>query len=680
MVDTVEKTTRNYGSWNSPITSDLIVSGSIALGSICVTEEKIFWLEGRPTEGGRYVLVQQDKSGQLRDLTPAPFNVRTRVHEYGGGSYLVDGDTIYFSNFADQQLYRFKHTDVACDIEIITDDKDCRFANMTMDGFRHRLIAIVEDHSNPHIEAINSIVTINPKDGKMTPLASGYDFYSSPVLSPDGNQLAWMCWNHPNMPWDESEIWLADLDAKGMIAESRRVSGGENESTGHPIWSPDGKLYFVSDKSGWWNICRLNNGKVETIFRADVEFGSPHWSFGLSNFLFRSASQLICTISDNGEDKLVSINLSEIVADRVMLAEDDDQQYRCLKGEVLGKDSIAFSVQSIDLDYSVISHLQLQKDKLVFLGASPINAKAIVALDLVRKTTAIVKVSADLKIDTGYLSIPETISYPSGENAQSHGFYYAPANKDFIADDNEKPPLLVFIHGGPTGATSNALTLSIQYWTSRGFAVLDVNYRGSTGFGRAYRNSLYANWGVVDTEDCIRGAQYLLERGDVDGDRLAIRGGSAGGYTTLAALTFFDVFKAGASYYGVSDLEALARDTHKFESRYLDRIIGPYPQQMQTYRDRSPINHTDKLACPVIFFQGLEDKVVPPNQTEMMVSALRDKGLPVAYVPFAEEQHGFRVAANIKRALDAEYYFYSRIFDFSSAEEIEPVTIDNLTS
>ncbi|MFT5693951.1 MAG: dipeptidyl aminopeptidase/acylaminoacyl peptidase [Oceanicoccus sp.] len=664
MTGAAQKTLKTYGSWVSPITSDLIVSGSIQLGSIQVTAEKSFWLEGRPTEGGRYVLVQRDKSGEISELTPAPFNVRTRVHEYGGGAYLIDRDMVYFTNFADQQLYRFNHESLNADIRIIPGNEHCRYANMIMDVQHNRLIAVMEDHSGTDAEASNSIVAINPDNGETVILTSGCDFYSSPVLSPDGSQLAWMCWDHPNMPWDESEIWLADIDAQGLIIESRHVSGGEDESTGHPIWSPDGNLYFVSDRKGWWNICLYDSGEVVTLYQADAEFGSPHWAFGQSNFVFRSASELICTALDKGESRLLSIKLPEVLS-------------RTTADTTVANQAM-LTVEQIQLDFSVISNLQIVENQVMFLGASPTECNAIVSLDLTRRKTQVFKKATDVRVSEGFISVPEVIEFPTGDNATAHGFFYAPVNNDFDAEANELPPLLVFIHGGPTGATNNAFSLSVQYWTSRGVAVLDVNYRGSSGYGRAYRNSLYKNWGVVDTEDCISGANYLVQRGDVDVEKLAIRGGSAGGYTTLAALTFSDVFKAGASYYGVSDLEALARDTHKFESRYLDRIIGPYPQQRQLYRDRSPINHTDKLTCPVIFFQGLDDKVVPPNQTEMMVNALREKGLPVAYVPFKGEQHGFRIAANIKRALDAEYYFYSQIFGFELAEKLEPVIIENL--
>ena len=664
MTAAIEKKLRTYGSWTSPITSDLIVSGSIDLGSIQVTDEKVFWLEGRPTEDGRYVLVQRDKFGKISDLTPVPYNVRTRVHEYGGGAYLIDRDMVYFTNFSDQQLYRFNHVSLQVNIEIIPGDERCRYANMTMDVQRNRLIAVREDHTKADCEASNSIVSINPDTGDTVVLTSGYDFYSSPVLSPDGNELAWMCWNHPNMPWDESEIWLADIDAEGLTINSRRVCGGEDQSTGHPVWSPDGTLYFVSDRNGWWNICMYDAESVKTVYRADAEFGAPHWTFGQSNFVFRSASELICTALDKGENKLLSIKLSDGLNSATV--------------DAIGVPPAISTVEQFDLGFSVISNLQLADNQLFFLGASPTECKAIVSLDLSQRTTQLLKKATDLKIDEGFISTPEVIEFPTGDNATAHGFFYAPVNRDFEAAATELPPLLVFIHGGPTGATNNAFNLSVQYWTSRGIAVLDVNYRGSSGYGRVYRNSLYKNWGVVDTEDCISGANYLALRGDVDVEKLAIRGGSAGGYTTLAALTFSDVFKAGASYYGVSDLEALARDTHKFESRYLDRIVGPYPQQRQLYRERSPINHTDRLTCPVIFFQGLEDEVVPPNQTEMMVDALRDKGLPVAYVPFEGEQHGFRIAANIKRALDAEYYFYSKIFEFELAEDVQTVIIENL--
>jgi dipeptidyl aminopeptidase/acylaminoacyl peptidase len=649
-----------YGSWQSPVSSDLIVAQTIRLSSIKVLGDNLFWLEGRPAEGGRALVVQHNNKGEALDLTPPDFNVRTRVHEYGGDAYIADENSIYFCNFMDQKLYRqdFRTADaspVASPVAITTDN-NARYANMVLDRGHNRIICVMEDHSQPTGEAVNSIAAIDLDDGTVTVLTSGYDFYSSPQLKPDGTQLAWFCWNHPNMPWDESEVWLADMDEEGSLSSEIKITGGDNESTGHPAWSPDGVLYFLSDRTGWWNIHRWINDQLEIVCQQDMEFGSPHWSFGEPDFAFRSASELICICSDRGECKLVKLAL-----------EPHQEQ---------GHDSTG--LEQIAIPYSSMSCLQVRDDYAWFLGASPTTAASIVKLNLQSGETTVIKQSNDFQLAAGYVSVPETIEFSTGNDLTSHAFYYAPRNMDFLAPDEDRPPLMVIIHGGPTGATSSSFSLAIQYWTSRGIAVMDINYGGSTGYGRAYRNRLYDSWGIVDVEDCVNGANYLVARGDVDSNRLIIRGGSAGGYTTLAALTFKDTFKAGASYYGVSDLEALARDTHKFESRYLDRLVGPYPEGLDIYKARSPVHHVEQLSCPVIFFQGLEDKVVPPNQAEMMVDALDEKQVPVAYVPFEGEQHGFRKADNIKRALDAELYFYSRIFNFKLADAVEPVEIRNL--
>ena len=407
-------------------------------------------------------------------------------------------------------------------------------------------------------------------------------------------------------------------------------------------------LYFSSDRDNWWNLYRYHQEKIESIYPMAAEFSYPHWVFGLSTYTFVNAEKIICTYTQNG---------------RWYLAEIDLKTHKLI---------------SIETPFSNITSLISNGEIALFIGSSPTTSSAVISLDLETKDWTVLKQSSELNLDARYLSVPEAIDFPTENGLTAHAWYYPPKNPDYQAPETDLPPLLVKSHGGPTAAAGNSLSLKIQYWTSRGFAYLDVNYGGSTGYGRAYRQRLDHQWGIVDVDDCVNGAKFLVQEGKADPNKLAISGGSAGGYTTLAALTFRQTFKAGASHYGVSDLEALATDTHKFEARYLDRLIGPYPEDQATYKTRSPINYTDQLACPVVFFQGLEDKVVPPNQAEMMVEALKQKGLPVAYVPFAEEQHGFRIAANIKRALEGELYFYSQIFGFSLADEVEPLEILNL--
>jgi len=644
-----------YGAWTSPITSDLIVSATVRLSSAMLDHGTAYWLEGRPTEGGRSVIVKRMPDGSTVDVNPPPTNARTRVHEYGGGAVIICDDTVYFSNFSDQRLYR---ATAGTAPEPITPDTELRYANGLVDRGRDRIICVREDHREATArhhsgEAVNTITAISLADGaEQQVLVAGNDFYASPQLSPDGNRLAWLTWNHPNMPWDGCELWVAEMDSKGACSDARMIAGGDSESIFQPTWSPDGVLTFVSDRSGWWNLYRWEDGTARCLLEMEAEFGLPQWVFGLSTYAYTSPTSIVCMYAQDGIDHLATLDI------------------------VTGARTV------IDTPYTSFSGIAADASRVTFNGASPELPWVLGALDLATGQVEILKHTTDLTLDPGTLSTPESITFPStdvdGTERPAFGLFYPPHNREFAAPEGKKPPLLVFSHGGPTGSTSSALSLSIQYWTSRGFAVLDVNYGGSTGYGREYRNLLRDAWGIIDVDDCVKGARYLVSRGDVDGSKLAIRGGSAGGYTTLSALTFRDIFHAGASHYGVSDLGALARDTHKFESRYLDRLVGPYPEREDIYIERSPIFHVDGLNCPVIFFQGLEDRVVPPAQAESLVAALEEKGIPVAYLPFEGEQHGFRRAENIKRALDAELVFYGRIFGFTPVGDLEPVTIKNL--
>lgn len=647
-----------YGSWKSPISSDLIVSGTVGLGQIFIDGDDIYWVEGRPSEAGRSVLVRRTPDGKISDVTPHPFNVRTRVNEYGGAAFAVAGGVVYFSNFADQRIYTQTLNSQA---KPLTPTANSRYADAIVDKQRNRLICVREDHAGEG-EPVNTIVSINLDNGEdIQILTQGNDFYASPRLSPDGSLLSWICWNHPNMPWDGTELWVAEINADGSLGEKYLVAGGVEESIFQPEWSPDGVLYFVSDKSNWWNFYRwqsstplnpsLVRGEAEietSLCEMAAEFGLPQWVFGMSTYAVVSESKIICTYTQQGQWHLASLDLT------------------------------TKQLTTIDTPYTDISSVKGRGETVVFLAGSPTESTAIVKLNLATNQLEILRQSSNLSINPGYLSVPEPIEFPTENNLTAFGFFYPPKNQDFAAPAGEKPPLVVKSHGGPTAATSSSMNLKIQYWTSRGFAVLDVNYGGSTGYGREYRKRLQDSWGIVDVDDCANGAKYLAQKGLVDGERMAIAGGSAGGYTTLCALTFRDVFKAGASYYGVSDLEALATDTHKFEARYLDGLIGPYPERKDLYVARSPIHSAERLSCPVIFFQGLEDKVVPPNQAEMMVEILKAKGLPVAYVAYEGEHHGFRRAENIKRTLDGEFYFYSRVFKFELAEPVEEVVIFNL--
>jgi dipeptidyl aminopeptidase/acylaminoacyl peptidase len=606
----------------------------------------VYWIESRPAEGGRHVIVRWTPDGQIADVTPPGFNARTRVHEYGGGAYVVTRGTVYFSHFADQRLY---YQAPGAAPQPLTTATDMLYADAVLDQHRHRLLCVREDQTTHHRDTVNTLAALDLQgsdSGQV--LVSGNDFYAAPRLSPDGTRLAWLTWNHPNMPWDGTELWVGEVRADGTIGQAERVAGGVSEAIFQPEWSPDGVLHFVSDRTGWWNLYRWHHGRSEALCDMHAEFGMPQWVFRMSTYAFASADCILCIYTQNG---LWSLARLDIPTRRLT---------------------------TIETPYTTFASLRAGPARAVCIAGSPTVPLSVVQLDLATNTTTVLRRASTLDIDAGYVSVPRAMAFPTEHGRTAHGFFYAPRNRDFVAPENERPPLIVISHGGPTSATSTVLNLTIQYWTSRGFGVLDVNYGGSTGYGRAYRERLKGQWGVVDVDDCVNGARYLVERGEVDGNRLIIRGGSAGGYTTLAALTFRNVFQAGASYYGISDLEALERDCHKFESHYNHSLIGPYPEAADLYRQRSPIHFTDRLSCPIILFQGREDKVVPPNQAEMMFAAVRRKGLPVAYLLFDGEQHGLRRAENIKRALDAELYFYARVFGFPLADPVEPVEIANL--
>ncbi|QKX18446.1 S9 family peptidase [Microbulbifer sp. YPW1] len=639
-----------YGSWRSAISADLLTAGNVRLSESRLFENRAYWLESRPAEKGRSVLVEYDPQSGRRDLLPAPLSVRSKAHEYGGGSYTVADGWVYFVLAADQRIYRMPLNGEVP--EPLTAEGNIRYADLIVDRARQRLICVQEDESQSDREAIARIIAIDLRSSDTADeaapfeiIAEGADFYSNPAISPDGKQLSFLQWHHPDMPWDATELMLADLDAKGLFGEARRVAGDGNESIFQPQWSPGGDLYYVSDRSNWWNLYRL--GSDAPIWEKPAEFATPQWVFGMSTYGFVSEEQIFCTFTQNGLWQLAIIDLKNGTSELVPHPGCDFESISCTPGKALMIAGSADSLPEITL-YSVETG-QFQS----------------------------IAQSGNLALPTSTFARAEPVSFQVADR-EVHGFYYPPTNPGFNAPEGELPPLIVFSHGGPTGATSAALNLKIQYWTSRGIAILDVNYSGSTGYGRDYRDRLADNWGIIDVEDVCAGAEYLVKKGLADPQRLLIKGGSAGGYTVLAALAFHDTFSAGASHYGIGDLTTLARDTHKFESRYLDKLVGPWPEAESVYRERSPIEHIEKLNCPVIFFQGMEDKVVPPNQAEAMVDALKDRGLPVAYITFAEEGHGFRSADSIKMALEGELEFYSRIFEFPLPSPGPGIDIHNL--
>jgi dipeptidyl aminopeptidase/acylaminoacyl peptidase len=635
-----------YGSWRSPIAARSLVADGVRLSEPWLMPGgSTLWLENRASEDGRGVVVHRAPDGTRADVTPTGFNVRTRVHEYGGGAWLPVGDAVVFSRFDDQRLYRVGPGGAP---EPITPEPPVpaglRYADgrATPDG---RLIVCVRE-SHQGADVVNDLVVL-PADGSAPPrvIAAGHDFYASPRISPDGTRLAWLQWDQPRMPWDGTELLVAPLAADGTLGEPERVAGGPEESLWQPEWSADGALHFVSDRGGWWNLHRAPD---TAILAEAAEYGFPQWLFGGSTYAFAADGTIWAIRGQGGEQRLCRIAGG--------------------RAEVL------------DLPYTTYDYPYLVSDgeRLVFTAAGPAEPEVLAALDPATGAIEILARSSPKPVDPAYAPQPRAIEFPSEAGGTAHAWFYPPTNPDFAGPPGERPPLIVHSHGGPTAHVTPFYQGDVVFWTSRGFGVVDVNYSGSTGFGRAFRERLNARWGMLDTADCAAAALHLAESGEADGARLAISGESAGGYATLCALVFRDEFATGASYYGVGDVAALARDTHKFEARYLDGLIGPYPEAADAYRERSPVHAVEGLRVPVILFQGLEDEVVPPAQAEAMAAALRAKGIPFAYLAFEGEQHGFRRAETIVRCHEAELAFYGRILGFTPAGELPPLAIENL--
>ena len=630
------------GAWPSPLSPEAIAGGSIRLGGAGLDRadlDSIYWLESRPSEQGRMTLLRKHGGGAARELLEPPFSVRTRVHEYGGGAFAVADGEVILCNDSDQQLYRLDtRLPAPWRPQPITAQPGMRFADLQIDQQRSRVICVVE-RARVGREPENFLAQVSLLSGEVNMLVGGADFYAFPRLDPQAQRLAYLSWNHPAMPWDACELWLADVGPDGSLAPPIRVAGGKSESIFQPSWSPAGVLHCVSDRSGYSNLYRVaQGGELECLCAMDAEFATPLWVFGLSTYGWLDDRTLACVYQKHGFG-----TLARLVAETGRL-------------------------ESLTTDLTELGTVLAHHGRAFFIGGSAAKEPALYLLDGPSGKIDVLHRPQSHGISSDTIAFPEAIDFPTSEGATAHGLFYPPTNPDCEPLPDERPPLLVICHGGPTGATSTALSPTIQFWTSRGFAVLDVNYRGSTGYGRAYRKMLDGNWGVFDVEDCVAGARALAAQGRVDGKRMAIRGSSAGGFTVLCALAFHDVFAAGASYYGVCDLLALAKGTHKFESRYLDTLIGPYPERADLYRARSPVHAAERISCPVIFFQGMQDRVVPPAQAEAMVQALRKRGLEAPLLLFPDEQHGFRRKETIVAALEAELAFYRKVFGIPGAK------------
>ncbi|KAJ6815878.1 uncharacterized protein M6B38_418560 [Iris pallida] len=658
-----------YGSWRSPITADAVSGADKRFGGFHVGGDgRLVWIETRPEERGRAVLVKEPvEPGQKPlDIIPAEFAARTLAQEYGGGAFSLSGDTVVFSNYKDQRLYKQligDHLPVP-----LTPDYGGPLACYA-DGVFHlhfdRYITVMEDRHQSSLNPTTTIVAVERTDGSIQEpkeLVAGNDFYASPRIDPKGKKMAWVEWSHPNMHWDKAQLWVGYFSENGDLCKRVCVAGGDKtlvESPAEPKWSSEGELFFISDRNnGFWNIYRWieHKNEVVAVYPLNAEFTRPLWVFGISSYDFlgqdAKSHHIVCSYRQNGRSYLGVLN------------------------------HVEGSFSMLDTPFTDIGNIVSSSDCLYIEGASATHPLSVAKVTLDESLAKAIKFSIvwssspEITKYKAYFSLPELVEFPTevpGQNA--YAYFYPPSNPRYSGTSDEKPPLLVKSHGGPTAETRGILDLNVQYWTSRGWAFVDVNYGGSTGYGRDYRERLLGKWGIVDVNDCCSCAKFLAESGKVDGERLCITGRSAGGYTTLACLAFRDTFKAGASLYGVADLSLLKAETHKFESCYMDNLVG----DEKAFYERAPINFVDKFTCPVILFQGLDDKVVPPEQARKIYAALKEKGLPVALVEYEGEQHGFRKAENIKFTLEQQMVFFARLVGhFQVADEIVPIKIDNL--
>ncbi len=644
-----------YGAWSSPITAEMVARAGTRLTAPWIDDGVVWWLDGRPADGGRVVLMRLEPGGEPHDVTPPGFNVRTAVHEYGGGAYAIHDGVAYFSNFDDQRLYRLDPGGEPTPITAEVPGKGRRYADgrVTSDG---RLwVGVRERHEGSSSkDVVNELVAL-PTDGSGEPrvIASGRDFYSNPRISPDGSKIAFLAWNLPWMPWDGCELHVAGLAPDASLSGITHVAGRDGvESIWQPDWSLDGDLFFASDRSGWWNLERIHDGERAVVHAAEAEFGYPAWVFGTRSYDFAGDGRIVCAYDSGGHTAFATL------------------------------DPGSGSLERLDVPHDALwggPFVVVEGSTVVFVAGSATIPTQLVRLDLESGEWEGLRTSAQVPVDTSYFSVPEAIEFPTEGGLTAFAIHYPPTSPAHTGSADERPPLIVKSHGGPTGNAAPIFDLEVQYWTSRGFAVVDVDYGGSTGYGRAYRERLNGEWGVVDLADCVNAARYLVERGDADGDRLIITGGSAGGYTTICALTFTTEFAAGASYFGIADLEQFGGgETHKFELQYEHTLVGPYPERADLYRERSPIHFVDRIATPMLVLQGADDEIVPPTQAELIVGALRERGIPHAYLLFEGEGHGFRKAENIVRSLEAELSFYCQILGLEPGDPLPTLAIEHL--
>lgn len=635
-----------FGDWPSPISAASLVEGSRSIGGLRKDGDFFYWLESRPEQDGRNTIMRWQPGIDPEEILGKAFNVRTRVQEYGGNSLLVHDGVLWFSNFSDQRVYRFVPGQAPV---AITPDAALRYAGCSFDKSRERLLCIREDHRGLG-EPVNTLVALAPdQEGEGTVLFSGTDFVSEPRLSESGMRIAFTSWMHPNMPWDSTSLHSASFDADGFLANLVIHNPDSNESVIDPQWRDDETLVAISDRDNWWKPYVVSATSFEAIVTGlkNVEIGGPDWSIGSRYYRFLPDGEMLLLARKGSVEELV------------LLA--GDGSHRVLQTGAVSYGSLVFD-----------------SDLLYLTAGFADKPSALVTASLDGTLQSTIRRSSDIALEAEWVPAYEQLSFPLPLGGEAYGVYFAPKNPTAFAPAGTAPPLIVSVHGGPTGVAGVSYRPEHYYWTSRGFAVLDLNYRGSTGFGREYRRALYGQWGISDVEDASAGAAWLAEQGLADPKRLIIRGGSAGGYTTLAVHAFYDTFAAGASYFGVSDIEALAKETHKFESRYLDQLIGPYPERKDLYVERSPIHHLEGFNAPLLLLQGLEDPIVPPNQSEMIYEALKSRGVPTAYVAFEGESHGFRKAENQIAAREAELYFYAKVLGLNPADVLPGISIDNL--